>query len=195
VIHGKDFPHISPVTLKRNRADFRAAVHRYPAHNFPNPGYARQITPQQAQANLDWFLASLPERLAAIDWFLAEFGVPAAPAGATLSELDSWIARVIDWTNDYWPDKPFRPEHGTDDVWLHAKRVGDEAIFSIALDLGTRFGEVVKSMEPRWRWGLNMDRSDLRDEMGSARRVVMTTQGNRAMYSCNRIAPDGGIRR
>jgi len=174
VIHGKDFPHISPVTLKRNRAAFRAAVHCYPAHNFPHPGIGREITPQQAQANLDWFLASLPERLATIDRFLAEFGLPAIPSGSTLEEVDHWIARLIHWTNDFWPDKPFRPEHDTDDdVWLYAKREGDEAIFSIALDLGTRFGEVAKSMEPRWHWGLNMERSDL--DMPTARRVVMTT--------------------
>jgi len=173
--NGKEFPHISPVKLKRNRQAFRAAVHRYPVHAPPHPGLGHQITDQQAQANLDWFRASVPQRLAAMDSFLAEFGVPAAPCGATWEEVEIWIARVIAWTHDYWPDKPFRPEHGDEDVWQHAPRVGDEAIFSIALDLGTRFGEVAISMEPRWRWGLNMDRSDLRDMMLSSRRVVMTT--------------------
>jgi len=69
------------LSIYKSRAAFRAAVQRYPDHTPPYPGIGRQITPKQAQVNLDWFLSSLPQRLERLDALLAEFGVPTAPVG------------------------------------------------------------------------------------------------------------------
>ncbi len=158
------------------RAAFRAALHRYPAHAPPHPGHARDLTPEQAQANLNWFLASLPERLQVLDGLLTEFGVPTRPAADTPEGRQAWVGQLIDWTRRCWPAQPYRPEHLDKDVWLKVARIGDDAIFSVTLDLATLMGEVIKSACPAWRWGLDMASANMGGQpMLTARRVVMTT--------------------
>ena len=158
------------------RAAFRAALHRYPAHAPPHPGHARDLTPEQAQANLEWFLAALPERLQVLDRLLTEFGVPTRPAADTPEGRQAWVGHLIDWTRRCWPAQPYRPEHLDKDVWLKVARVGDDAIFSVTLDLATLMGEVVRAACPAWRWGLDMASANMGSQpMWTARRVVMTT--------------------
>ena len=158
------------------RAAFRAALHRYPAHAPPHPGHARDLTPEQAQANLEWFLAALPERLQVLDRLLTEFGVPTRPAADTPEGRQAWVGHLIDWTRRCWPAQPYRPEHLDKDVWLKVARIGDDAIFSVTLDLATLMGEVIKSACPAWRWGLDMASANMGGQpMLTARRVVMTT--------------------
>ena len=157
------------------RTAFRQALQRYPAHAAPNAGYARELTPEQAQGNLDWFLASLPERLQALEGLLAAFGVPAQPVAITSEARQVWIGQLIDWTRRCWPAQPYRPEHLATDDWLRLPRTGDDAIFSVTLDLATRMGEVVRAACPDWRWGLDMSAASLRGPMLTSRRVVLTT--------------------
>ena len=157
------------------RTAFRQALQRYPAHAAPHPGYAQELTPEQAQANLDWFLGSLPDRLQVLDVLLAEFGVPAQPAADTPEARQAWIGQLIDWTRRCWPAQPYRPEHLATDDWLRLPRTGDDAIFSVTLDLATRMGEVVRAACPDWRWGLDMSAASLRGPMLTSRRVVLTT--------------------
>ena len=162
--------------LAESRATFRAAVHRYPAYAPPHPGYARELTPQQAQVNLDWFLATLPRRLQTLNALLAEFGVPTRPAADTPQDRQAWVGQLMDWTRRCWPAEPYRPEHLKEEHWLHAPRVGDDAIFSITLDLATLFGEICIAVYPAWRWGLDMARGNMGSQpMITARRVVLTT--------------------
>ena len=158
------------------RAAIRAALHRYPAHAPPHPGHARDLTPEQAQANLNWVLATLPERLQVLDGLLTEFGVPTRPAADTPEGRQAWVGQLIDWTRRCWPAQPYRPEHLDKDVWLKVARIGDDAIFSVTLDLATLMGEVIKSACPAWRWGLDMASANMGGQpMLTARRVVMTT--------------------
>ena len=164
-----------PAPTDDGQTAFRAAVQRYPAHAAPHLGYARELTPEQAQANLDWFLASMPDRLQVLDALLAEFGVPAQPAADTPEARQAWIGQLIDWTRRCWPPQPYRPEHLATDEWLRLPRTGDDAIFSIALDLATRMGEVVRAACPDWRWGLDMTAASLRGPYLTSRRVVLTT--------------------
>ena len=164
-----------PAPTDDGQVAFWAAVQRYPAHAAPHPGYARDLTPEQAQANLDWFLASMPDRLQVLDVLLAEFGVPAQPAADTPEARQVWIGQLIDWTRRCWPAQPYRPEHLATDDWLRLPRTGDDAIFSVTLDLATRMGEVVRAACPDWRWGLDMSAASLRGPMLTSRRVVLTT--------------------
>ncbi|MFT4163824.1 MAG: hypothetical protein QM650_01115 [Microlunatus sp.] len=52
---------------------------------------------------------------------------------------------------------------------------GDDAIFSLTLDLATYFGEIVRSTRPEWRWGLDLTRSSLRGPMLTSRRIILCT--------------------
>jgi len=171
------------LSIYKSRAAFRAAVQRYPEHAPPHSGFGRQITAEQAQTNLDWFLASLPERLKRLDALLTEFGVPTAPVGNTLHDVEIWISHVLAWTYRCWPEQPFRPEHKKIEARHKLQRVGDSAIFSITLDLATKIGEIAIQMEPRWRWGLDMEKQSLQRGMITARRIVLITAplGKRGM--------------
>jgi len=173
-------------SIYKSRAAFRAAVQRYPDHAPPYPGIGRQITPEQAQANLDWFLSSLPQRLERLDILLTEFGVPTTPAGDTLHDVETWICHVVAWIYRCWPEHVFLPEHEKVEARQKLQRVGDSAIFSITLDLATKIGEIAILMEPRWRWGLDMDKLSLQRGMSTARRIVLTTAplGRRGVRVC-----------
>ena len=158
------------------RPIFHQALARYPAHVPPHRGLGRQISPRQAQQNLDWFLQTLPQRLAALRALTAETGLtlPEAPPRAW-NEAENLVARLIDWTHACWPAAPYRPEHRQDEYWAASNRAGDDAIFSVTLDVATLLGETARAAASTvaWHWGLDMSRDSLRHALPSARRVVL----------------------
>ena len=171
---GSPAPAVDP--LDASRARFRAALHRYPVHVAPNRGFAQELSPEQAQANLDWFIASLPTRLGALRALLADFELYLpAPEGLSLPEAEALMAELIAWTQRCWPATPYWPEHLQDSYWLHCDRLVDDAIFSVALDLGSYFGQIAIAAQPAWRWGLDLSAASLRGPMLSARRVLLST--------------------
>ena len=158
------------------QAVFRQALAHYPAHVPPHRGWGRQLTPEQAQQNLDWFRQTLPERLATLRALTAETGLTLSQAPVqSLDEAKDLVARLIDWTRACWPDEPYRPEHlHDDDYWAKSDRTGDDAIFSVALDVATLLGETIRAGRSEWRWGLDMDPSSLGHQpLFTARRVVL----------------------
>ena len=158
------------------QAVFRQALAHYPAHVPPPRGWGRQLTPEQAQQNLDWFRQTLPERLDTLRALTAETGLTLSEAPVqSLDEAKDLVARLIDWTRACWPDEPYRPEHlHDDDYWAKSDRTGDDAIFSVALDVATLLGETIRAGRSEWRWGLDMDPSSLGHQpLFTARRVVL----------------------
>ena len=170
-------PADAPPDLK---AVFRLALAHYPAHVPPHRGLGGHITPEQAQHNLDWFRRSVPERLHALRALATDTGL-ALPADlqrpvASLDEAKELVARLIAWTRACWPDRPYRPEHLSDSHWAMSARTGDDAIFSVVLDVATLLGQVAMTGRSEWRWGLDMARASRGPQpMFSARRVVLFT--------------------
>jgi len=173
----KDASLWSPAVLKKSRAAFYAAVQRYPNHAPPYPGYGRHITPEQAQANLDWFLSSMSKRLAALQQLLAEFAIPAQPENYTPKAVKAWLTPVIIWSHRCWPTQVFHKNHTEKNAWLLLPRTGDAAIFSIILDLATQLGEIRISMYPdqQWHWDVDNNASSFHHHMVTSRRVILTT--------------------
>ena len=162
--------------LDARRARFRTALHHYPVHVAPHRGFAQELTPEQAQANLDWFTASLPMRLAALRALLADFELDLpTPQGLSLAEAEALMSQLIDWTHGCWPQAPYSPEHLQDSYWLHCDRLVDDAIFSVTLDVASYIGQMVIGLQPAWRWGLDMSAASLRGPMLTSRRVLLTT--------------------
>ena len=55
-------------------------------------------------------------------------------------------------------------------------RTGDDAIFSVVLDVATLLGETIRAGRSEWRWGLDMARASRGPQpMFSALRVVLFT--------------------
>ena len=171
-------PPAAPAPAPDRKVAFRQALAHYPAHVPPHRGWGKQLTPEQAQQNLDWFRQTLPERLATLRALTAETGLTLSQAPVqSLDEAKDLVARLIDWTRICWPDEPYRPEHlHDDDYWARSDRTGDDAIFSVVLDMATLMGQWVMAGRPEWRWGLDMSRASLGHQpMLTARRVVLTT--------------------
>ena len=53
-----------------NRAAFRQALLSYPAHVQPHRGFAKALSLEQADLNLQWFTDSLHSRISALQSFL-----------------------------------------------------------------------------------------------------------------------------
>ena len=171
-------PPAAPAPAPDRKVAFRQALAHYPAHVPPHRGWGKQLTPEQAQQNLDWFRQTLPERLATLRALTAETGLTLSQAPVqSLDEAKDLVARLIDWTRICWPDEPYRPEHlHDDDYWARSDRTGDDAIFSVVLDVATLLGETIRAGRSEWRWGLDMARAGRGPQpMFSARRVVLFT--------------------
>lgn len=157
------------------QAGFRQALAHYPAHVPPHRGWGKQLTLEQAQQNLDWFRQTIPERLAALRALAADTGLALGEAPvSSLDEARHLVVQLIGWTRACWPDAPYRTEHKSYDDWAASDRTGDDAIFSVVLDVATLLGETIRAGRSEWRWGLDMARASLGHQpMLSARRVVL----------------------
>ena len=165
-------------SLPDRQTQFKQALAAYPAHVPPHRGWGKQLTPEQAQQNLDWFRQSIPERLAALRALAVKTGLALDEVPVqSLDEAQDLVARLIDWTRACWPAEPYRPEHlHDDDYWARSDRTGDDAIFSVVLDVATLLGETIRAGRSEWRWGLDMARASRGPQpMFSARRVVLFT--------------------
>lgn len=147
----------------------------YPPYDAPFVGYGTQLTVVQAEANLAYFERALPQRLQCIDALLqdeagadvaAALAAPGEQAGALTETLHAWAAAQ-------WPALRAANPALTLRSWLGSSRRGDDIVFSMLLDVAILLGELVHRANPDWQWGLDLDAGNLRDDMVSARRVVL----------------------
>lgn len=163
--------------IGKPRAESPLAMHLrgYPAYDAPFVGYGRQLTEVQAQANLAYFERVLPQRLEGLAELLRELaGLDVAAALAAPQEQAAALTEALHlWAAAQWP--PLHAEHPERGLrsWLASRRSGDDIVFSMLLDVAILLGELVRRANPEWRWGLDLDAANLRDDMVSARRVVL----------------------
>jgi hypothetical protein len=155
-------------------SDLAQRLRSYPPYQAPHSGFGRQITLQQAEANLAYFKDVLPTRLKLLGTLLIEtadintataLDAPAAHAAPLTEALDGWARRE-------WPALR-TPQLAEYRRWHTTTRAGDDIVYSLLLDVAILFGEVICRANPQWRWDLDLDQDNLRDDMTSARRVVL----------------------
>ena len=162
-------------TQTTRRSTFDQALRTYPAHVPPHRGLGPDITAEQAQANWDWFKLTLPTRLATLRDLCARTGLTLSETPVnSVDEAIDLTARLIEWTRACWPDKPYLSEHKDRHYWAMSARTGDDAIFSVVLDVATLLGQIIMDGRKEWRWGLDMARSSLGHQPSlTARRVML----------------------
>ncbi|MDR7270954.1 hypothetical protein J2X20_003612 [Pelomonas saccharophila] len=141
----------------------------YPAWELPHAGAGRALSEAQAQANWSWFQATLDERQRRLrDWLLAHQGPdPQALHGTAYAKA------LNTWAKAHWPQLPAFSRLPRHKPWPDCPRSGAFIVNSLLGDLGASLGEAIRHANPDWHWGLNLDATDLADDMATARRVVL----------------------
>ena len=146
-------------------------LREYPAWDTPHAGPPRRWTDAQAHENLAHLLTHKPRRLELLaDWLRPE-GIDVRPA----LEGAAWepaVDALHQWANATWPAlldaRPATTAH-----WLSSDRRGDDIVFSLLLDISLLLGEFVVQRHAGFRWDLDLDPENGRDDMTSYRRVVL----------------------
>lgn len=144
----------------------------YPAWALPHAGSGRALSDSQARANLDWFLATLDARQRQLrDWLLAHEGPDPQVLHGT-----AYAKALNTWAKAHWPQLPAFSRLPRHKPWPDCPRDGAFIVYSLLGDLGASLGEAIRHANPDWHWGLNLDATDLADDMHTARRVVLLAQ-------------------
>lgn len=141
----------------------------YPAFPLPHPGFARALSPAQAAENLAAFTSSLDARQRALRGWLLAHGGPDATAlrGAV------YATALKRWALTQWQHLPPFGRLPTHSLWPDCPRDGAFIVYSLLGDLAASLGEAIRHANGDWRWGLNLDPTDLADGMATSRRVVL----------------------
>jgi hypothetical protein len=144
----------------------------YAAFELPHAGAGAALSESQAQENWAAWQAALPARQALLrDWLLDHGGPdPQALAGA------DYATALNVWAKTHWARlPPFKrlPPHPP---WPDCPRHGAHVVYSLLGDLAASLGEAIRRADPQWRWGLNLDATDLADDMATARRIVLLAE-------------------
>lgn len=141
----------------------------YPPFPRPFPGCGSALSLAQAEANLAAFTTSLSARQQALsEWLIQHAG----PDASRLAPTD-YAAALQHWARRHWDDLPAFAHLPAHAPWPDAPVTGRFIVNSLLADLGASLGEAIRRGQPAWRWGLNLDATDLADGMATARRVVL----------------------
>jgi hypothetical protein len=141
----------------------------YPAFPLPHPGCGKALTPAQAAENLTAFTSSLGARQQALRHWLPAHGGP-DPAALTGA---AYATALKAWARSHWQRLPPFDRLPAHAPWPDCPRDGAFIVYSLLGDLAASLGEAIRQANHHWRWGLNLDETDLADGMATSRRVVL----------------------
>lgn len=141
----------------------------YPVFELPHPGCGAALSEAQAAQNWAYFQATLDERQRLLrEWLIAHAGPdPQALGGA------AYATALKAWARAHWERLPPFNRLPAHRPWPDCPRGGSFVVYSLLGDLAASLGEAIRRANPHWRWGLNLDATDLADGMATARRVVL----------------------
>lgn len=160
---------------KEDRGSSAALARRlqgYPAWALPYPGVPER--PEEQQANLQYWLQHRDERLAALQAFFAE-DLPGGVLAAGLQAGGDWRAASSAlhlWMNAHVEALP-RGKFTSRNGWMHSKRAGDEAVYSLLLDIGLYLGELIIRHRPGYQWTIDADPIRASQDLPTLGRVVL----------------------
>ncbi|SOB86461.1 hypothetical protein SAMN06297144_1566 [Sphingomonas guangdongensis] len=152
-----------------------AALAHYPPNLPAHVGPAKRLTPAMAAENLQRFLATRDERLAALAAVLADHDVDVSPILEPTADPAPAFARLTAWLAEALPPRAWMPGgaavNAPIDAFVASERRGDDILFSLVADLALLEGEGITRRRDEWRWELDQ----LPEDAGSYpyRRVVV----------------------
>lgn len=147
----------------------------YPPYEAPHAGHGRQLSLAQARENLAYFESVKDHRLACIAALLrSAANIDPEPALHSPREHGAALTDALDrWAAAQWPTLP-APQLPRLSAWLESSRRGPDIVYSMLLDLAILLGEVVRTGNADWSWGLDLDTSRLQAGLETARRTVLS---------------------
>jgi hypothetical protein len=134
------------------------ALSAYPPYSPPHPGWGKNLSNEQADANLLYLTDHLPVRLAQIDALLRRFDIDATPLLdreadplPMAAQIDHWLARAMP-PRDALPQE--RPPNPPRNLFVESQRAGSAIFFSFVTDLGLLEAEAVRVRHPGFDWSM-----------------------------------------
>jgi hypothetical protein len=146
----------------------------YPPYHAPHVGWGAELSVAAARENLNHFNAALPQRLQIVGELLrAEAGIDLDAALQAPREQGLPLTDTLhEWVGRCWPAL-LQPRFESLDAWLSSRRAGDDIVLSLVFDVAIVLGELIRRANADWRWDIDLNRTNLQDQMSSARRVVL----------------------
>lgn len=143
----------------------------YPPYAIPFSGRPRDLTLDQAQANLNYLVANKSKRFIVLGELLSRFNID-VEEGLKASDSVPVLDSLHEWTRLEFP-KLYRPELAIRDVWLVSSREGREIVFSLLMDLALFLAEIVILRRKAYTWSLDLDPANDADGMITFKRPVV----------------------
>jgi hypothetical protein len=135
-----------------------AALGDYAPYCPPHPGWGKDLSGAQADANLLHLRQDLPIRLGGITALLSRFDIDAAPLLDSTADPLSTAAQIDQWLTNALPERDAlpqnRPPNPPRDLFVESDRSGSAVFFSFATDLGLLEAEAVRLRHSGFDWGL-----------------------------------------
>jgi|GEM_PF-4596508 len=168
-------------------------LQRYPALRLPHPGAPGSISPEQAQANLAAWTASLPARREALRDLLADVAPDITmPNAHEACDDHALVTDLHAWAGRDWPALSATLPDRARERWLANQRDGDTIAFSMTADVAMLIGESIRQRRDSLRWGVDQDPLNRDDGMETYQRIVLLGmwQPSAAQGSANTVEID-----
>ena len=147
--------------LRRRLADYAPYVP-------PHPGDPRDLDADAARANLAHFERVRDTRLAGLAALLADWDIR-LPDTSGAADAESVVNALHDWSGRAWPGLGASAPV----PWRGGGRTGADIPFSLAFDVATLLGEIVRRHRPRWRWAVDTTPAHGTEEVETFNRIVL----------------------
>lgn len=159
--------------LPERASQLNTCLEDYPVFPVPAKGQPLSFTAEQSQANLDAFVKAIPDRLLALRTLCEHFAIQ-WPDNLSLEHSKELIIQLHALAGDTWRYALKVPsKETTQSLWFAGKRDGEYKILSLVSDIALLLGTIIIHERSVIRWGIDTDKKNLKDRMGSVNRVVL----------------------
>jgi hypothetical protein len=146
----------------------------YPALSQPFPGPALDLNAEQAEENLHYLLDIRFERLDLLRGLLRQTNASVVwPDRFSRDNIDPFIISLHQWAGEQWPALKGRIKGDILSRWRTGERNGECIGFSVVADVGLVLGELILSLRPSLKWGIDRNPINIRDGVDTVNRMVL----------------------
>lgn len=155
----------------RKSSSLASRLADYPAYAAPHTGDHLAFSDAQALENLDYLKHHRSERIRCLQQLLGEYAIDLTPV-LEGGEYRSLIEALYAWAQREWP-QAVDSQIATRAIWRQTDRQDKQIIYSLIMDCAIVLGDIIAARRSAFEWDVDLDPVNIRDEMPTARRVVL----------------------